>query len=173
MPYPNTKVACDVGFHKTVVESYLAQLYLRKHLHNIYRILYAPGIECWPQSTYTRLNPGKDEIKTFNTLRASLSNMKWVPMKLQFSPDDTPATDILGARLRAKYWGTKVITYRPVNKHILSFSCDVNKMADPINPEIINFAHKGIKALVESTRAFHGVSDERLIITNVFGTAHA
>ena len=32
---------------------------------------------------------------------------------------------------------------------------------------------KGVKALIESTRAFHGVEDKRFIITNVFGTAHA
>ena len=73
MPYPDSKVACDVGLHKTVVESYLTQLYLRKHLHNIYRLLYAPDIEFWPQSTYKTLNPSKDEKKTFNALRESLS----------------------------------------------------------------------------------------------------
>ncbi|KAK3933897.1 hypothetical protein QBC46DRAFT_274875, partial [Diplogelasinospora grovesii] len=42
-----------------------------------------------------------------------------------------------------------------------------------IPEQVIEYAAKGILALIESTRAFHNVEDKRFIITNVFGTAHA
>ncbi|KGQ02537.1 hypothetical protein BBAD15_g12250 [Beauveria bassiana D1-5] len=40
-------------------------------------------------------------------------------------------------------------------------------------PQLLVFARKAINALIESTRAFHGLGEKRPIITNVFGTAHA
>ncbi|ERS95930.1 hypothetical protein HMPREF1624_07464 [Sporothrix schenckii ATCC 58251] len=43
----------------------------------------------------------------------------------------------------------------------------------PFSPKSMALARRGIQALVESTRAFHGLPDRRFIITNVFGTAHA
>jgi hypothetical protein len=36
-----------------------------------------------------------------------------------------------------------------------------------------HYIELGIKALINSTKAFWGLGDERLIVTNVFGTAHA
>lgn len=38
---------------------------------------------------------------------------------------------------------------------------------------VIDYALKGILALFKSTEAFHGLEDQRFIITNVFGTADA
>ncbi|CAK7211799.1 hypothetical protein SBRCBS47491_001242 [Sporothrix bragantina] len=49
----------------------------------------------------------------------------------------------------------------------------VTKSNDPFSPKSIMLARRGIQALIESTRAFHGLPDRRYIITNVFGTAHA
>lgn len=37
----------------------------------------------------------------------------------------------------------------------------------------IGLATKGIKALVESIKAFHGLGDKLPVIGNIFGTAHA
>ncbi|KAF9769018.1 hypothetical protein IL306_013624 [Fusarium sp. DS 682] len=42
-----------------------------------------------------------------------------------------------------------------------------------IDHQVIELAKKGHKALIESTRAFHGLGDKWPIITNIFGTAHA
>jgi len=107
-----------------------------------------------------------------------------------------PATDILSARLRAKYYGAQMITYRPFILKILevqrpdvpigavnqTWTRDANdprvevvdnKIVDPL---IEDYVKKGIAALVHSTRAFHGVVDcsrQRLLVTNVWGTAHA
>lgn len=38
---------------------------------------------------------------------------------------------------------------------------------------MINRAQKGIWALIQCSGSFHGLKDERFVITNVFGTAHA
>ena len=80
--------------------------------------------------------------------------MKWVPLEFQFSLEDPSATEILGARLRANYWGAEVIMYRLVIRHILNFSHNGSKAAARIDPEIVHFACKGTKVLVESTRTF-------------------
>lgn len=42
-----------------------------------------------------------------------------------------------------------------------------------ITQDTIEYAKKGIRALIESTRAFHGLPDKRFVVTNIFGTAHA
>jgi hypothetical protein len=109
------------------------------------------------------------------------------------------AKDILGARLRAKYYGAQVITYRHFVLKILEMSSTpspateqvsnefisgveaprVNRNAtkvQDIDNKVLEYARNGLKALIHSTRAFHGLGDpgtERLIVTNVWGTAHA
>lgn len=42
--------------------------------------------------------------------------------------------------------------------------------------KVIEFARNGIKALIYSTKAFHGLGDpgrDRIVVTNIWGTAHA
>lgn len=107
-----------------------------------------------------------------------------------------PAKDILSARLRAKYYGAQMITYRPFILKILEVqrphmkSGELNQqwnqsISDPqvdqenkriLDPQIREYVRKGIKALIHSTTAFHGIADcsrQRLLVTNVWGTAHA
>ncbi|KAK3938266.1 hypothetical protein QBC46DRAFT_365607 [Diplogelasinospora grovesii] len=126
--------------------------------------------------------------------------MQFVPPEFTFKHSDPPAQDILSARLRAKYWGAQVITHRPFIRQILEFNhkatlesfesplptysefrSDVTVPAigaDPRTPgdmpqQVIEYAVMGIRALIESIRAFHDVEDKRFIITNVFRTAYA
>lgn len=97
-----------------------------------------------------------------------LTRMKWDADKGE------PAKDKLSARLRAKYYGAKVVTYRPFVLGILECSADVT--ADDIGQQVFQYARAGINALINSTRAFYGLGDpesERPIVTNVWGTAHA
>ena len=109
------------------------------------------------------------------------------------------AEDILHARLRAKYYGAKMITCRPFVLKILDLSSphsdseeqasndykssvDVPKI-DPnaksirdIDRNALEYARQGLKALQHSTTAFHSLGkpgEVRLIVTNVWGTAHA
>ncbi|KAG7414887.1 hypothetical protein Forpi1262_v016788 [Fusarium oxysporum f. sp. raphani] len=130
--------------------------------------------------------PCKDKFRNVDLVSDAVSGMCWVASSFAFREDDPPADDILAARLRAKYWGAQVITYRPFIRQILQFSHSIKTHAScpnfpsvssethgDIDPQVVELAKKGIKALIESTRAFHGLGDKRPIITNVFGTAHA
>lgn len=120
---------------------------------------------------------------------------------MQWKESDPPANTILGARLRAKYYGAQVITYRHFVLKILRHSAakstqyhqvfyedgfkpgiplpDMSELATTIgdvDPKVHEYARNAINALISSTQAFHGLGDpgeKRLIVTNVWGTAHA
>lgn len=169
-----------------IIESYQAQLYLRKHLNRIHGVVYKgdnPKVDL--QSTLHEVDDAQRRVES----------MVWVGPAYKFNEDDKPAEDILSARLRAKYWGAQVITYRPCIKLILDLSFelrhreagpagqmaqtieelsdDVKNEVSMLGPEVWLHARKGVRALVESTQAFHGLGKKRPIITNVYGTAHA
>jgi len=190
MPHPNMSLL--EGFNQRILDSYPGQLYLRTHLNSIHRMFYAPEDPA---------KAGKDKFRNVGVVSDAVSGMHWVAPSFAFREDDPPADDILAARLRAKYWGAQVITYRPFIRQILQFSHSIkNHASSPnfpsvssefrqdvtapvihpkartigdIDPQVVELAKKGIKALIESTRAFHGLGDKRPIITNIFGTAHA
>ena len=192
MPQPDMNLLDHPG---RVSDSYAAQLYLRKHLNQIHRMFYSPT------------DPAKENhaerFRNVELVAESVSSMNWVSPRFRFEEPDQPANEILAARLRAKYWGAQMITYRPFIRQILNFSYSIRAnpsspnlpsgtefrkdidvpMIDPnarapsdIDPAIVALAVKAINALVESTRAFHNldeVGNKRPIITNVYGTAHA
>ena len=168
MPYPSAHLAKHYGFSEYVLQSYLAQLYLRKKLNQIHQILYHPDEQIQLQVT-------DQTVAMIEELEKSL-DQKFIPWKFKFHPNDRPANDILAARLRAKYWGAQVITYRPFIRMILESNFDAatgSAPAQDFSDVVIGYAGKGLRALIESTRAFHGLGEQRFIITNVFGTAHA
>jgi hypothetical protein len=190
MPHPNMSLL--EGFNQRILDSYPGQLYLRTHLNSIHRMFYAPEDPA---------KAGKDKFRNVGVVSDAVSGMHWVAPSFAFREDDPPADDILAVRLRAKYWGAQVITYRPFIRQILQFSHSIKNHAsspnfptvssefrqdvtapvihpkarthNDIDPQVVELAKKGIKALIESTRAFHGLGDKRPIITNIFGTAHA
>ncbi|KAI1334259.1 hypothetical protein F5Y15DRAFT_429547 [Xylariaceae sp. FL0016] len=189
MPYPDVEFAVDHGFKAHVVLGYMAQLYLRKQLNQVQNLLYNPDNDEGHISL-------EDDI---NRIQAMLKETreKWVPDYYRWNDGDPLATDILSARLRAKYWGSQAILYRPFLKIALnnenpppllcrgqpapgttweSLGLDAGSLSVPpqSDPRTINYARLAIDALIESTRAFHGMDDsQRIVITNVFGTAHA
>lgn len=189
MPQPNMSLL--KGFDQRVLDSYPGQLYLRRHLNSIHRMFYAPDDPA---------KPGKDKFRNVGVVADAVSDMAWVAPSFAFKESDPPASDILSVRLRAKYWGAQGITYRPFIRQILHFNHSIrNHPSSPniaavsefregiiapvihpntrssgdIDPGVLDLARKGINALVESTRAFHGLGAKRSIITNMFGTAHA
>jgi hypothetical protein len=153
----------------------------------------------FPQSVHVGKEP-----KRFATIEAcedSLSSIPvWAP-NMRWNEEDPPATDILGARLRAKYYGAQVITYRHFVLKILDYCASKEKNipsdtvntefvdgirvpniskgingAEGIDPRVLKYAKLCIKALISSTTAFHGLGDpgrHRPIVTNIWGTAHA
>ncbi|KAG6122998.1 hypothetical protein E4U14_002370 [Claviceps sp. LM454 group G7] len=195
MPPPNMSML--QGFDQKVLDSYPAQLYLRTHLNCIHRMFYAPDKH--PRDH----DPGELDPKFNNvgSVADAVSDMKWVAASFAFKEEDPPSEDLLTARLRAKYWGAQVITYRPFIRQILHWTDSMKNnnstspagfaisefrqgvaapVIDPSTrspteiPEAVKeYAKRGIKALIESTRALHNVGPDRPIITNVFGTAHA
>jgi hypothetical protein len=109
-------------------------------------------------------------------LRKTVPGLKW-------EDNDTLASDILSARLRAKFYGTEVITYRPYLKEVMNraskYPNNGSNQFSPVPQEeisenILNYCKLCIKALVNSTKVFYGMpKGQRLILTNVWGTAHA
>ncbi|KAF5548255.1 hypothetical protein FMEXI_4819 [Fusarium mexicanum] len=186
MPYPNMSLL--KGFDQRILESYLGQTYLRTHFNSIHRILHtSQGLK----------KADGDVLKNIDLVSHDVSGMHWVPPSFTFREDDSPVDDVLAARLRAGYWSTQIILYRPFLKQILHSSQSISNYPptpasnitdyqhtatysvshiatkhDETSPQILELARKAIKALIESCRAFHGLGDKRPIITNVFGTAH-
>ncbi|PVH69730.1 hypothetical protein DL98DRAFT_661528 [Cadophora sp. DSE1049] len=134
--------------------------------------------------------------RAVEALEESLSSFQSICGALFGHEGSHPANDILTARLRAKFYGAQVITYRPYVEEILELSSLSSVPSDrsagaPYAIEMSSFvdgqvfiqtsrfhkhlqyAKRGIRALINSTRAFHGLGGGRLIVTNVWGTAHA
>ncbi|KAF3760800.1 hypothetical protein M406DRAFT_216035, partial [Cryphonectria parasitica EP155] len=184
LPYPDMTVLHDeLGFSEEVVNSYMAQLYLRKRMNEISGQLYNP-----------KHRPVYDEqVDITHNIELMLAHKDVWAMKFAFDVKDDPSEDILHARFRAKFWGANVITYRPYIENIMRWcygrchpeeardlpQCTLLrdymhvKNPDELPPGVLDNARKGIAALMQSTQAFHGLKDKRFIITNVFGTAHA
>jgi hypothetical protein len=126
-------------------------------------------------------------------MRSILRNFPW-------RDGDPPAKDILGARLRAKFYGAQVVTYRPFIKEILDRNYAARdssgnvipgtmanvgddfpsghvfqaaKPASGFSDSTLKWAKLGIDALFYSTESFYAIDKERLRVTNIFGTAHA
>jgi len=141
--------------------------------------------------------PKETEFQTVNAMEESLTLIRNVLWK----DEDQPAGNILDARLRAKFYGARVISYRTYITQILELPAtrsskegemiisdhykssiavpQLNANAttlDDLDPRYVTYAKEGIKALVLSTTAFHGLGDPgvvRLIVTNIWGTTHA
>lgn len=104
-----------------------------------------------------------------------LGEIDTIAPTLRWSENDPPAKDILRARLQAKFYGAKVITYRRFVLKVFQYS-DTPNATTEIEPEVVNYAEKCIHALIKSTTAFHGLGDpgkKRLVVTNIWGTAMA
>ncbi|KAH7016299.1 uncharacterized protein B0I36DRAFT_44938 [Microdochium trichocladiopsis] len=193
MPYPNTTFVTAHGYNPEVCGSYFAQLHLRRQLNEIHSHLYNPDKIHRPSSPET-IDEGIHGLQT----QLKTSRDIWVPAAFRWHDDEPPAGDILSARLRAKYWGSQVIIYRPFVRHLLekepipygayedprlpppemfhelAINIGDKPVPEGVDPRTLNYARLGIEALVQSTSAFHGMPrKQRIIVTNIFGTAHA
>ena len=157
-----------------------------------------------PDSQFPKSVHAGREPKYFPTIEAVQASLESIPVwapNMTWDENDDPARDILGARLRAKFYGAQNITYRHFVLKILDHcaSKEKNIPSDTVNAEfghdirvpniikgvegvegidskVLEYASLCIKALIKSTTAFHGLGDPgsvRLIVTNIWGTAHA
>lgn len=114
---------------------------------------------------------------------------------MRWKDDDPPADDINIARLRAKYYGAKYIIHRPFLYYALhdfrgEFTEQHKKESQRGNDdeyfkktplssdlrfhELLRSCRLCVNAAIQSTLAFDGViTKRRLVVTNIFGTAHA
>lgn len=184
MPHPNMSLL--EGFPQRVLDSYPGQLYMRTHLNSIHRMFYSPKED-------ESILDQAAKLRDVQLVSDAVAGMHWVAPSFAFKEQDEPARDILSARLRAKYWGAQMITYRPFIRYIMQLSRSTPRDEVPeVKPSkniprmpryqysvaklytaLLQCGERGIFALMESTKAFHGLGEERPIITNVFGTAHA
>ncbi|KAI5461901.1 hypothetical protein BGZ63DRAFT_454557 [Mariannaea sp. PMI_226] len=189
MPQPNMSLL--EGHDQRILESYLGHLYLRTHLNRIRRALYIPED--------ANIGTAKDLFRNVDLVASAVSGIHLAIPSFAFKEDDPPAEDLLSAIFRAKYWGAQVVAYRPVIRQVLQFShssqdhptspsfstassfrqdviapaVDANaRSQNEIEVEMVELAKRGVKALIESTRALHHIDDKQATITNVFSTAH-
>ncbi|EJT68926.1 hypothetical protein GGTG_13516 [Gaeumannomyces tritici R3-111a-1] len=158
-PLPPLSGAMANGIDERVAKSYLGQLYLRKQLNKAHTLLYGDRIE---RSHYRGM------LDMIQQLSDMIDPNLWVAPVFKFDPEtDPPATEILSI-LNSKF--KEQLSDNPEE---IDWTDPINEVVDPNDPIILNYAKKGIRALIESTKAFHGLKERRFIITNVFGTAHA
>ncbi|KAI6837593.1 hypothetical protein KC332_g8898 [Hortaea werneckii] len=169
---------------------YSFQLWLRLRLNQIHREMYGAACVNQPLEVVRQTIQGHDSILE-----------GWrdiIPAPLQWSDSDPPASDILAARLRAKYWGARYVVNRPyldyalhIWKHVrngrtvreAAFDAHRNPRDEAEihlfeaiqglgEAKIWGSVKTCIEAAMQSTVALDGVP-ARQIVTNIHGTAHA
>ncbi|KAH0026768.1 hypothetical protein KCU80_g13716, partial [Aureobasidium melanogenum] len=171
---------------------YSAQLYLRTKLNRIHTDVYGGQLSSEdPQRLAELLWQQTDDLEGWRQI---------VP-EYSWSDDDPPASDIVAARLRGKYYGACYVCTRPYLDYALHvmYELDKGKTLEELTKDA-NGRHREtefalftaireyndeemvkskcricIDAAMRSTVAFDGVEnfDRRLIVTNIMGTAHA
>lgn len=191
--YPNDYVEPADYHHwdsdKLVMGYYSGQIHIRNALNDIQKDLYAP-------ENLDRATRGFALRNAFmETLRGWREAL---PPQLAWEDSEEPSTEINAARLRGKFYGAKYIIHRP----FLRYALEHNLFTDTDSPvihgqphdrkngvmpppdtaiqiqrnEILKSCRTCIEAARQSTIAFDGIiyhQDRRLIVTNIFGTAHA
>lgn len=176
--------------YETVLLAYSAQMFLRTKLNQIHREIYGD------QYLHRTLKQVREMFKGHEAILE-----RWrqtLPPSLRWHDDDAPSSNILHARLRAKYWGARYVIHRPFLDYALHImpclvggrsieqaAKDVHDntraMADihlfeaiacVRSEEFWKAVNVCIEAAMQSTVAFDGIPG-RLIVTNIQGTAHA
>ncbi|KAM5361282.1 hypothetical protein ACJA88_014523 [Fusarium oxysporum] len=110
IPHPNMRLLD--GFNKRVCDGYVAQIHLRKQLNHIYQRICTPELSA--DARHTKLG----ELSGMPNV---ISELHWVLPRFACEDGNT-RNDVPAARLRAKYWGAQVVTYRPFIQQIISSS---------------------------------------------------
>lgn len=165
--------------NEDLVIQYFAQISIRKILNRAHSALYnvqksKPG-EAQGHG-WARLNSEQLAIQLDDWRRT-------LPVSLRWNDNDPPANTINHARLRGKYWGARNIIFRPFLHRAINGNLPAEAQVQAKDEETrfqtekktFDHAFQCIEAARESTLAFDGVPGmpERLIVTNIFGTAHA
>lgn len=178
----------DPAQSANILLHFTSQVYLRVRLNQIHKQLY--GSDCEGLS----LNVTRSILRGHEAIIGTWQ--KNIPAGMSWNLEDPPPTDILHARLRAKYWGARYLINRPFLDYILH----IKPHPRPTVDEVASDSHRKprrevefhlfraisemseqevkigyqtcIKAAEKSTIAFDNVLG-RPIVTNIHGTAHA
>ncbi|KAM3413937.1 hypothetical protein BST61_g10608 [Cercospora zeina] len=178
--------------HDNMLIYYSAQLFLRRRLNRAHKEMYGKASLDQP------LAEVQEMLKSHESILQSWR--QGLPDPLKWNDDDPPPSDILSARLRAKYWGARYVINRPFLDYCLHIMPGLKDQI-PLeqvardsygNPrdkadvhlfraiqrlgdrEVWAATQRCIDAAMHSTVAFDGLAKHgRLIVTNIHGTAHA
>jgi len=188
-PSPPTPTTDQDLHHARILSFYVAQIFLERQFTQVYNELYGRKRFDWSPKGI------REKVRIQEVLLQGWRD--GIPSGLKWSNSDPPPSDILPARLRARYWETRHLYNRPFLDYALhimphvkkGFSArdvalDVNgrprEEADIRTFEAIALMSEdelwqGCRRCVEAARqritAFDGVLG-RLIITNIHGAAH-
>lgn len=173
---------------------YSAQLFLRRRLNKVHQEMYGKDAIGKPLEEVLEMLTSHESI--LEHWREGL------PPALKWRDDDPPPRDILNARLRAKYWGARYVINRPFLDYALHIIPHIREgltvqesavdgygnardkadiwlfkaIQQASDDQIFQTSRRCIYAAIKSTIAFDGIlfeANERLIVTNIHGTAHA
>lgn len=162
MPYPCLQTFQKrLGFRQDVINSYMCQVFLCRRVNEISNEMYNPQKPVKLEERFWYTTYIEDNV--FN------KQSVWA-YELAFDEGEPPTSDILHMRFRAKYWRAKVILYRPYIEEVMANPRSIPSHAT--TPTVLQYACKGIAALIKSTEAFQGRRDKLHTITDVFGIAH-
>jgi len=194
LPYPSNvgdeETWPSNAFRDQVDLYYSAQLFLRKRLNTIHRNLYSPQVSLKTGSEMEfYLLDNEETIIQWRNIKSPINSV--------WNEDDPPSEDILIARLRAKYYGAWYVCTRPYLDYALHVmdkyragvkleKATVDAKGNPRPSELALFrgisrmeewrikdkARLCVRMAIRSTEALDAVP-ERLIVTNIMGTAHA
>lgn len=176
--------------YDNILMFYTAQLWLRRKLNEVHRQMY--GTDCINQS----LSQVQEMLQGHESILTAWRDC--LPPELAWKDDDPAPSDILAARLRAKYWGARYVINRPfldfglhilpglkAGKSLEELATDgygnrrdkaevhLFKAIEQLGErEVWRASQRCVHAAMKSTVAFDNVPD-RLIVTNIHGTAHA
>jgi hypothetical protein len=187
--FPDVSGGCEDTSQPTeILLRFTSQVYLRKQLNHVHRQLH--GLGCEELSLLEIQCILRNHEATISAWQRDL------PASMSWDLDDSPPTDILHARWRARYWSLRYLINRPFLDYILQVKPHPRSGVDKAVPDFqgqtrheaefhlfraisgmseeeVQIGYQTcIEAAAQSTVAFDNVPG-RPIVTNIHGTAHA
>lgn len=170
---------------------YSAQLFLRQRLNRMHANLYGQALSTQPPDKLVEILFENESL---------LESWRAISCKFtQWSEDEPGSQDILAARLRAKYYGARYIATRPyldyalhvmprikdgrsrlediavdAKGHLRASALALFRAIATLNEhDIKSRARKCVLSAIKSTTSLDEAGKDRLVVTNIMGTAHA
>ncbi|KAI9702649.1 MAG: hypothetical protein M1820_006155 [Bogoriella megaspora] len=153
---------------------YSAQIHIRRMLNDVHTALYT--LERTDGGWNSKIqDPNKNSYERLTALLNGWKNV--LPPEVQWDEEkETQAGNMVEARLRAKYYGARYVLNRPYLFKLLDLN-EQERLDATYGSTLWRASEICVENAIRSTLAFDGVIgknvEDRLITTNIFGTAHA